>query len=155
GLRTMATCTMLGSWMSSVYVPDPVISRGSSLRLSRAPMPATGTCVTPSPAASIRGRASLLQLAGGVLHRPDDVVVARAAAEDPFQPAADLLLRRVGVDLQEVRRGHDHARRAEAALQPVLLPEPLLHRVEPAVAGEPLDGHHLAAVGLDRQHRAR
>src|SRR5207244_6881980 len=57
--------------------------------------------------------------------------------------------------LQEVRGGHDEARRAEPALQRVLLVEGLLHRVQGAVwAGQALDGGHLSAVGLDGEHEA-
>src|SRR6185436_1624703 len=43
---------------------------------------------------------------------------------------------------------HDHAGRAEPALQPVLLPEPHLDRVQLAVLGQPLDRHDVGAVRL-------
>src|SRR5262245_56544105 len=56
--------------------------------------------------------------------------------------------------LQEVARAHQHAWRAEPALQPVLLPEALLQRVERASLGQTLDGLDAAAVGLDREHGA-
>jgi len=46
--------------------------------------------------------------------------------------------------------GHQHARRAIAALQAVLLPEAFLDGVQLAVALEPLDGRDLTAVGLHR-----
>ena len=85
----------------------------------------------------------------------DDVVVAGAAAEVALEPVADLLLGRVRVLLQQRDRRHDEARRAEAALQRVLLVERLLHRVQLAVRGEALDRRHLAAVGLHGEHRAR
>ena len=52
-------------------------------------------------------------------------------------------------------RGEDHARRAEAALQPVLRPERLLQRRAAAVRREPLDGGDARAVGLHGEHRAR
>ena len=68
--------------------------------------------------------------AGGVLDRLDDVVIARAAAEVAREPLADLALGRVGVALEQVGRGHDHARRAVAALQAVLRVEALLERVQ-------------------------
>ena len=44
--------------------------------------------------------------------------------------------------------------RAEAALQAVVLVEGLLHRMQLAVVGEPLDGDHRRAVGLDGEHGA-
>ena len=56
---------------------------------------------------------------------------------------------------QQRAAGHHHARRAEAALQAVLLPEALLERVQLAVLLQALDGRDLAAVGLHREHGAR
>ena len=56
---------------------------------------------------------------------------------------------------QERGRGQHHPRRAEAALEPVLLVEALLHRAEPAGGREALDGGELVPVGLDGEHRAR
>jgi hypothetical protein len=66
----------------------------------------------------------------------------------------DLVLGRLGIALEELRRGHDHARRAEPALQPVLLPEGVLDRVQLAVLGHAFDRGDLRAVGLDGQHGA-
>ena len=61
---------------------------------------------------------------------------------------ANLLLGRLGIALQHLVRGHDHAGGTEAALQAVLLPEPLLDRVQVAVLGEALDRGDLDAVAL-------
>ena len=44
--------------------------------------------------------------------------------------------------------------RAEPALEPVVLDERLLDRVQPVAAREPLDRRHLGALGLEREHRA-
>src|SRR5207237_4879418 len=45
---------------------------------------------------------------------------------------------------------------AEPALESVVFPERGLERVErPLAIGEPLDGRHARAVGLDGKHRAR
>ena len=86
---------------------------------------------------------------------PDDVLVAGAPAQVALDPFADLGLARVRVLAEQVDRRHDHAGRAEAALQRVALVERLLHRVQRAVRrGEALDRGHLAAVGLHREHRA-
>ena len=88
--------------------------------------------------------------------RLDDVVVAGAAAEIAFQALADLLLgQALRMRVHQVDRAHHHARRAEAALQRVMLAEHLLHRVQRAVGrGEALDRGDAAAVGLQRQHGA-
>jgi len=55
----------------------------------------------------------------------------------------------------QVERAHDHARRAEAALEPVVVAERFLHRVQRAVLGQALDGRDAAAFGLGGQYRAR
>ena len=59
-----------------------------------------------------------------------------------------------GVVGQERGGLHDHARRAEAALESVLVPERLLERVERGAVRHALDGLDLVAVRLDRQDRA-
>ena len=68
---------------------------------------------------------------------------------------ADLLVGRVRVAVQQRAGGEHHARRAEPALQPVLLVEALLHRVEHAVALEALDGRDLVVRGRRGEDRAR
>src|SRR5262249_49129110 len=54
----------------------------------------------------------------------------------------------------QVDRRHDHARRAEAALQPVILAEGFLHRMELAVLCKALDRGDLGTRRLDGEHRA-
>ena len=57
--------------------------------------------------------------------------------------------------MDQIDRGHDHAGRAEAALQAVMLAERFLHRMQRrAVGGQALDGPDLVAVGHDRQRGA-
>src|SRR5579884_564549 len=144
---------MFGSVMSSTYVPLPRMKRGSSLRLTGRPMP---------PRVAVSGMRRLLggcrrlaaQLGGAVLNRLDDVHVAGAATEVAGDAEPDLRLGRVGVLVQQRLGGHDHPGRAEAALQPVLLPEALLQGMKLAVLLQPLDGQQLAAIGLDCQQRA-
>src|SRR5713101_3640576 len=120
------------------------MKRGSSRRLMLA----------PSSLAVAMIALSLLRrhLLGGVRNGLDDIVVARAAAEIAVELVPDLFFRRLGVALEELGRGHDHARRAEAALQPVLLPEGVLDGVQLAVLGHAFDRGDLRAVGLDGQH---
>ena len=70
-------------------------------------------------------------------------------------PSRISCLARVGVLLEQPGRLHDHARRAEPALEAVLVPERLLERVEGGAVGHAFDGLDLATVGLDGEHRAR
>src|SRR4051794_14259132 len=87
-----------------------------------------------------------LCLPGGPADGVDDVLVPGAAADVAGDRPADLLLARVSVLLEQRLRDQHHPRRAEAALEPVLLLEPLLDRVQSVRAGEPLDRRQLAPV---------
>ena len=140
--------------MLSVQRVRPVISRWSSLRRRSRPISLAASAGRSWVAVtghllrwSARGRRR-------VLHGLHDVVVARAAAQVALEPEPDLLLGGVRVLLQQVDALHDHPGRAEAALQPVALPERLLDRVQLPVRGQPLDRRDVGAVGLDRQHVA-
>src|SRR5437667_5286962 len=95
-------------------------------------------------------------------HRPrrfadggDDVLVAGTAAEVALDGVADLVVGRIGVARQKVGGGHDHARRTEAALEAMLLPERGLERMEVVPGREALDRPYVRAVRLDGKHRAR
>src|SRR5262249_17122949 len=131
---------MPGRTKSSVYLAWPVMSRGSSRRLMAEP--------------KMREGMALPHLPRRFLHRSDDVLVPGAAAVGPFEPVADLGLAGLRVLLQEIGRGQDHARSAEAALQPVLLPESLLQGMERAVPGQAFDRRDVRAIRLDGEHRA-
>ena len=89
------------------------------------------------------------------LHRGDDVVVAGAAAEVALEPLADSSLARRAAFLDQRDGRHDHPRRAVAALERVMVVERLLHGMELAVRGEPLDGRDLGPVDLDAEQGAR
>ena len=56
--------------------------------------------------------------------------------------------------VHDVDRRHDHARRAEAALQAVIVAERRLHRMQLVALGEAFDGGDVGAVGLTDQHGA-
>src|SRR3989440_2617338 len=122
----------------------------------------TGLRLAPSPPILISSSACdmsrLPGLSAELGRRPqhgfDDVLVAGAAAQVAGQRPADVLLGGVGVLLEQRLGRHHHARRAEPALQPVLLPEAFLQRVQLAGGGQALDGADLVPVGLDSQHRA-
>src|ERR1700740_66519 len=116
------------------------MKRGSSLRFIECPMPETSADVRGAMARSPRDLCRVRpQLGGGVAHRLDDVHVAGAAAEVARDRLPDLRLAGMGVRLQQRITGHQHARRAVAALQAVLLPEAFLDGMELAVLLEPLD----------------
>ena len=66
----------------------------------------------------------------------------------------DFLIRGTGVAVQDLLRDHDHARRTEAALQAVLIPEGFLDLVHLAVGGHPFDGQDPGAIALDREDGA-
>src|SRR5487761_460390 len=94
------------------------------------------------------------QLLGRPQHRLHDVLVAGAAAQVAGQRPPHVFLGRVRVAVEQGLGGQHHARRAEPALEPVLLPETLLERVQLARRGQALHGGDLAAVDLHREHRA-
>src|SRR5215468_7210432 len=113
------------------------MKRASSLRGTEWPTPLTSVAIARS---SHRG--------AGRLDGLHDVLVAGAAADVAADRPPDLLLARVVV-LGEQRGGDEHhPRRAEAALQGVLLVERGLDRVQLRAAREALDGLDLAAVRL-------
>src|SRR5262245_16552013 len=145
GLRSTARWTAPGITRSLVNLASPVSSAGSSRRSIGVPMTRLACfSSTTVMSGSLRRRE----------HRLHDVVVAGAAAEVALQADADVRLGGVRVLLEQADRGHHHPRRAVAALQPVVLLEGLLHRMQLAVRGQPLDGGERRAVGLRRQHRA-
>src|SRR6478736_10068108 len=158
----MSSQSWPGRLTSSMYSPWPRMNRGSSLRLTEWPMPpisglvrGTASVVISSLPSSGRDRlrAGLglgcrRHLGRRLLDRLDDVHVPRAAAQVAADPPADLLLGRVGVLTEQPGRLHDHSRRAEAALQAVLVPERLLEWMKGGAVGHPLDRLDGPAVGL-------
>src|SRR5690554_7996045 len=105
GLRMKQTCSVPGSTMSSVKLPFPVMSRGSSLRFTLEPNARPVGAVVDMTPPSLSGNVSrpvfrharrngiLLQrqLVRGGLNGLDDVVVTRTAAQHAFECLADLL----------------------------------------------------------------
>ena len=86
----------------------------------------------------------------------DDVVVAGAAADVAFELVADRrLVEVVALAVDHVDGGHDHAGRAEAALQAVIVLERLLHRMQLAALREAFDGRDLRAVAGRRRASCR
>ncbi len=97
-----------------------------------------------------RGHAAAAGIARlGLLDRGDatngvfDRAIAGAAADIALQRPGQILPLR----LIETRGRHDHARRAEAALETLGVEKRLLHRVQFAVLGQAFDGRNFAVVG--------
>src|SRR5215471_15853973 len=100
------------------------MKRGSSLRFIECPMPPTSGLVLGCMACL------LAQPLGCELDCLDDVHVAGAATQISGNRLPDLRFARILVLGQQRAAGHHHPRGAVAALQPVLLPEPLLDWME-------------------------
>src|SRR6202022_4263860 len=85
--------------------------------------------------------------------RRNDVLVAGAAAQIALELFADgVVTEVVALAVDDIDRGHDHAGRAEAALQAVMLAEGFLHRMQRrAVGRKALDGLDLMAIGPHRE----
>ena len=76
----------------------------------------------------------------------DDIMISRAAADIALKFVPDgRLVERMSLAVHEVDGGHDHARRAIAALQAMMLAEGFLHRMQMAMAAEALNGRHMRA----------
>jgi len=80
-----------------------------------------------------------------------DCAIAGTTTNVALQRPGKVLL----LGLIEARRGHDHARRAEAALESLRLQESLLHRMQLAVLGQAFDGCDRAAGGAIGGEQAR
>src|SRR5918912_87422 len=126
------------------------MKRSSSSRLTLLPSHRCSRCSTAMPTSLGCWRPLGLQLACRPLHGLDDVLIAGAAADVARERPADLLLAWIRLLLEQGRRNQHHPRRAEAALEAVLLLEALLHGMQRAVAHEALDRGQRAAVGLHR-----
>src|ERR671910_277915 len=148
-------CNIPGSVMLSVQLARPVTRAGSSLRSTPPPTNFSGAWVTLFPPLGRRVLGHLVRVLLDELDSLHDVLVARAAAQVPFQALPDLPLRRVGILLQAADGGHDHARRAVATLQTVRLVESLLHRMPHTVLRDASDSGDLMPVSLHRKHRTR
>ena len=87
-------------------------------------------------------------------HGLDDVLIAGAAAQIRRQHVEQIVVADIRLALEHADRQHQEARRAEAALQAVVIHEGLLHRMQFVAVGQTLDGANFLAVGLHREHQA-
>src|SRR5918992_4228538 len=148
-------CSIPGNVMLSVQLALPVTRAGSSLRSTPPPTNFSGAWVTLFPPLGRSVLGQLVRVLLDELYGLHDVLVARAAAQVPFQAFPYLLLRRVGILLQEADGGHDHAGRAVAALETVRLVESLLHGMPHTILRDAPDGGDLVPVSLHRKDGAR
>ena len=87
-------------------------------------------------------------------HRRDDLDMRPAPAQVEPQRLADLRLRRLRIDVDQGAGGHDHAVEAIAALRRRASDEGLLHRIKPAVRGEPFESRHRPAGHIAQRQDA-
>ena len=125
------------------------MNRKSSLRFTEWPMPPiSGDVFLQHLFLSSR------HFVGGVLYRLDDILVSGASAKIAGNSPANFLFARVRIFLQQRVSRHDHSRRAEPALQPMLFFKAFLQRMEFAIVGHAFDGPDLATIRLDGKHGA-
>src|SRR5580698_9446288 len=139
---------------SSPNRPRPRSSRGSSLRAARVP-----TDVMARPPTSAASLATAEPRPRCRQHRVDDPLVAGAPAGVRRGELADFRLGRLAsagrLPLGEIGLGqHQEARRAETALQPVVIAERLLQIGQLLAVGQALDRTHVASVRLHPEHQA-
>lgn len=82
------------------------------------------------------------------LYGPDDVLIAGATAVISFQGLPDLGFIRIRCLLEQVDGPHHHARRAETALQGMLILKSLLNRMQCRAIRHALNGRNPRALGL-------
>src|SRR5712672_866636 len=87
-------------------------------------------------------------------HRIDDRLIAGAAAVISGKMLADFLAVRFALLLQQILRGHQHARRAVAALKGVAVTKGSLEIGDLTAVGQSLDGFDRCAMRLHREHQA-
>src|ERR1700704_3581089 len=109
----------------------------------------------PAGAATRQRPRSSLEPARRQVDRGDDLRVARAPADVAGQRFADLCRGRVWHARQEVVRGNDQARRAEAALHRARFEVCVLYRVQALIGRKPFHRYDLAALCLATEHQAR
>jgi len=87
--------------------------------------------------------------------RLNDVVIPGTPTQISAYGSADFSFIRIRVSIEQLDSRNHHARGAEPALQPVLLPKAFLDCVIFAVGCQTFNGGDLPTVRLDREHSAR
>src|SRR5437660_6446726 len=104
----------------------------------------TRRCRRPAACRISGGRLSFR----GFLNGRDDSLMRAAAAEISIHLLDDRIARGVRLLLQQRPGVHDHARRAESALESAVLDERLLERMQLAVAFESFDRHDVLSLDV-------
>src|SRR5579871_3767818 len=151
GLRSTLPTSIPGMVASAPKRARPVTLSMPSGRAGRVPMTLNLRTSVDVLSSGISGSSHFL---GGGHDRTHDLVVTGAAAKIAGKPEADFVFARLLVLLQQFARGHQHARRADAALQCRMLDELLLQGMQLLALGHAFDGLDLAALGLRSQHEA-
>src|SRR5690348_4958590 len=125
GLRSTLPISIPGMVASAPKRARPVTLSNPSGRAGRVP-----TTLNLRASGLSRGMSGSSHVSGGGHHRADDLVITGATAKIASKPEADFMLGRLLVFLQQLARGHQHARRADAALQRCMLDELLLQGVQ-------------------------
>jgi len=84
----------------------------------------------------------------------DYLLISRAPAKITSQPLANLLARGMWIVLQEVYRGHDHARSADAALCAPTFSESLLNGMQAGTSRDSLYGTYRSPRGMQSRYQA-
>src|SRR3989442_2029035 len=87
-------------------------------------------------------------------NRFDNTLIAGAPAEMTRQRYPDFVGARAGTLAQECEGRHQKSRGAEAALQPMVIPERFLYRMQPVRRAQRLHGHDLLIGSLHAEHQA-
>jgi hypothetical protein len=82
-------------------------------------------------------------------------MISRAATEIAFKLSPDRCAVEVGFSPDHINGRHHHPGCTEAALQAMIVPKCLLHRVKRAARRHPLNRHHVRLGSLNCEYRAR
>src|SRR5262249_15933963 len=85
----------------------------------------------------------------------DNFHVSGAAAQISSNGLFDVLPRRAIIFVQQKSRGYQHPWSADPTLRATALEHCLLHWIQPAITGKPLDCSHPRALNLTRRDQAR
>src|SRR5437588_11240743 len=95
-----------------------------------------------------------MHMFSSILDSTHDVLVTGAAANVALKGLANLGFARVGIVLEQLVGGHNHARGAETALEAMFLPEALLNGMQATFSGQSLDSGYFSTISLDCKHGA-
>ena len=93
-----------------------------------------------------------LHLRSGIRYGFHDILVASASTEIPRDPISDFSLCRMWVTLKEGQRGQNDAWRAEATLQPMVIPKGLLYWMKLSIFCKAFYCEYVRAICLNCEH---